>query len=150
MKIRRLEKTDFDGVKSLSEEFFALAAQGTKYTWNDTGFQNLFDLATNDKSSFTGIVAEDEGKIVGVLVFAVLPTMAYHQVVGHEMMWYVRPEARGSVGIRMFRMAEDIAKLMGANAMVFVANKASGFDKVCDFYRRQGYKEIEHLYQKDF
>jgi GNAT superfamily N-acetyltransferase len=150
MNIRKLAKEDFDGVKALAEEFFALAAQGTKYTWNDSGFANLFNLATDDNSSFTGIVAEDGGVVIGVLVFAVLPTMAYHQVVGHEMMWYVRPDARGSVGVRMFKMAEDVAKCMGANAMVFVANKASGFDKVCDFYRRQGYKEIEHLYQKDF
>lgn len=148
--IRRLEKRDIEGVKALAQEFFSIAAQDTKYTWNDSGFDKLFGLATDDNSSFTGIVAEEEGSIIGVLVFAVLPTMAYHQSVGHEMMWYVRPDARGSVGIRMFKMAEDIAKRMGANAMVFVANRASGFDKVCDFYRRQGYKELEHLYQKDF
>lgn len=146
--IRRMEKTDLEGVKTLAKEFFVISSQDTVYTWNEGGFQKLFDMATDDKGIFTGVVAEDKGDIIGVLVFGVIPTMAFNQSNGHEIMWYVKPSARGSVGIKMFKTAEEIAKLMGAHAMIFVANRVSGFDKVCDFYKRSGYRMIEQLYYK--
>lgn len=147
--IRRMVLSDLAGVQALAVEFFRIAAKDTAYTWSEGGFQKLFEMSCDDDSCFTGIVAEKDGEVIGVLMFAVLPTLAFNQSNGQELIWYVKPGARGSVGVKMFKMAEEIAKLMGAGAMIFVANKVSGFDKVCTFYKRAGYVMTEQLFYRE-
>lgn len=102
-------------------------------------------LVTTDKCKV--LVAEEDGKLNGVIAFIISPHYFSGELIACEMIWYVEPEHRkGGVAMRLFWEAEKLAKSMGAKRMQFTAPT----DAVAGVYARFGYKQIEVTFQKEF
>lgn len=91
------------------------------------------------------LVAEDNGKIGGVLGFI----FAHHHFSGQpyaaELMWYCLKSFRpGGTAIKLLWEAEKLAKEMGAETFCFSAPNA----EVGALYSRFGYKPLETTYRK--
>lgn len=96
------------------------------------------------------LVAEKAGEVVGVYAMAVAPHFYSGEMTACMLIWYVMPEhrhmknLRGSVGLRLFHEAEQIAKSMGATRMQVTAPT----EEVGLAYKRWGFHPIEVGYQR--
>jgi len=93
----------------------------------------------------TVLVAEEEGRVCGLLAFATADHHFSGEKYSAELMWYVEPEHRkGGVAIKMMWEAERIAKEQGSKHFVFTAPT----DEVAALYKRFGYSQLEVNYRK--
>lgn len=91
------------------------------------------------------LLAEDGGRVVGLLGFVVYPHYFTGKLTAIELMWYVEPEHRSSfAAIALLRAGQRIAKTMGATKMQFTAPT----EDVGRMYEMLGYSKLEVAYQK--
>lgn len=91
------------------------------------------------------LVAEEDGKVIGLVAFILFPHYFSGVLTAGEVMWYVEPEFRKSfTGLALFRTAEREARAAGAKRMQFTAPT----QEVANAYELLGYKPIEVSYQK--
>lgn len=91
------------------------------------------------------LVAEEAGRVVGLLGFIVTPQFFSGELHGAEIMWYLLPEYRQSlIAVILLRASERIAREMGAKSMVFAAPN----DDVARMYELLGYSKLETNYRK--
>lgn len=91
------------------------------------------------------LLAEEEGKTVGLLGFIIADHHFSGQRYAAELMWYVLAEHRkGGNGLQLLWEAEKQAKAMGAKDFVFTAPS----DEVAALYKRFGYSQLEVTYRK--
>ena len=70
------------------------------------------------------------------------------KVIASESFWFVRETARGSLGIRLFRVFEDWARVNGVGSIQMIHLLDETGEKAKKFYLRSGYKPVEVRYQK--
>lgn len=90
------------------------------------------------------LVYDNDGMVDGMMGVLMFRHPMSDQLVASEMFWWVEPEARGSAGVRMLRMAEEWARLRGAERMMMIAPT----DRVGEFYERVGYGKVETSYMR--
>jgi predicted N-acetyltransferase YhbS len=90
------------------------------------------------------LVAEYEGRLVGMIGFVVVSHFLSGEKVCGEMFWWVEPEYRRGLGIRLMRAAENAAKLGGAKHMLMIAPNP----EVASMYERMNYQFVETAYQR--
>lgn len=92
-------------------------------------------------------VAEIGGSILGMLGAVFTEDPFTGKPVALENFWFVSPEARGSVGIRLLNAFEMEAVKRGAEKIVMVclSSLTEGLGRL---YERRGYKLIESSYEK--
>jgi GNAT superfamily N-acetyltransferase len=87
-----------------------------------------------------GVDAQDRPQgMIGALLFE--HPMA-EATCGSELFWWIEPAARGSLGIRLLKRAEQWAKAQGATHMMMVAPNAD----VAKIYERLHYQPAETSY----
>lgn len=104
-------------------------------------------FATNVMAHKDGhiLVADKDGKPIGVIAFIVMPHWFSGETTATEMIWYVEPEHRpGGIGMRLLWEAEKQALDLGAASMGMTAPT----EAVGDVYKRFGYRKVEVAYQK--
>lgn len=84
---------------------------------------------------------------------AMLGLMVYaHPMSGEriasEACWYVRPEARGGIGLRLWRVGEQWARNRGAVALLMIQPHSA--DRVGVLYARAGYGPVETTWMRRF
>ena len=93
--------------------------------------------------SVQAIVAEEDGVVVGMIVCFVSPMLFTSQVIGQEVVWYVKKEHRGQ-GLRLLKYMENLLKSLNCVAIMMV-----GLDvDVYRMYERLGYFEFQRSYFK--
>jgi GNAT superfamily N-acetyltransferase len=103
-----------------------------------------FDVITGKTGRV--LVAEEEGRLIGLLGFVIFPHYFSGELTAGELMWYVEPEFRQSLtAVCLLRAAERKAREMGAKRMQFTAPTT----EVGEAYRALGYKPIETSFQKE-
>ncbi len=90
------------------------------------------------------LVADVDGSVVGMIGLMVVPHLFSGELTAGEVFYFVSPEHRGSAGVRLLGGAEAWAKEHGAAQMQMIAPTA----RVCEFYERMGFTEIERNFQK--
>lgn len=91
-------------------------------------------------------VAEENGKLIGILGLVIFPNYYTREMTAHELIWYVLPEYRRSfTAAALFRRAEAEARNAGCVKMVFTAPT----QEVAKAYEALGYKALEVAYYKD-
>lgn len=142
MNIRLAELSDLEEINKLIEAFIDEALSKINIKFNPTHLYNIASSCAN--SSF---VAENDGKIVGIIAGNLSPSVANGELIYQEIMWYVLPEHR-SVGVRLIKKVEDYCKVIGVKRIVIahLANEIGS--KVSEFYKRNGYEMMEIHYSK--
>jgi len=91
------------------------------------------------------LLAEDDGKAVGLFGFIIYPHFYTGRTTAIELMWYVEPEYRhGFTAIALLRAAQRVAKELGAEKMQCSAPT----EEVGRAYEMVGYKKLEVAYQR--
>ena len=143
--IRRATIADLPKVAECAREFYAsspflsdLEEPRFCSTWEQLISQNL------------GIAfIEYEGSEVAGGIGAVVTLDPYSsKVVASEAFWFVRPGARGALGIRLYRAFEYWARDRGVDSIQMIHLIDETGEKAERFYIRNGYKAVEIRYQK--
>jgi len=91
------------------------------------------------------LLAEEQGKVTGLLGFIIYSHFFTGKNTAIELMWYVEPEFRQTwTAIMLLRAAQRIAKDMGALKMQFTAPT----EEVGRAYEALGYSKLEVAYQR--
>jgi GNAT superfamily N-acetyltransferase len=91
-------------------------------------------------------VAEEAGRLVGMLAVVVAPHPLTGEPYADEVVWWVEPEYRsGSLGPRLLQTVENWTVTKGVTALRMVAPNETAVGK---FYERRGYVPIETSYLK--
>lgn len=89
------------------------------------------------------LIAEQDGKIVGMIGYYIYPHFISGEIIAGEVFWWVEPEHRGE-GKALLAEAESRARSAGATKMQMIAPN----DRVGELYRRLGYNFVESTYQR--
>lgn len=109
--------------------------------------------AASMEQTFTGLMEAPLGVLlvnddVTAAAGAVV-TPAYYNLghmTGQELFWWVDENARGGVGLRLFKALEDEVRRLGAESFVMVALENIKPGQTSTFYLRNGYRPLERNY----
>ena len=146
--IRKAELKDVPAVVRLVKEFFeeSLSEYGLLLE-----SKTIFETLENYAKNYIGIVAEENGEIVGVVGGLVSSSIFDKgQLVGQETIWYVDKRFRGGViGLKLIKAFEEECKIRGAKLIAMV-NMGNLYTDVLDkIYKRRGYKLMERQYIRE-
>ena len=78
-----------------------------------------------------------------------LELIPYHRI-AHELLWWIRPEARGSkLGIQLLQAFEHWAKTIGCTHVQMSMVNNTHLDRVAKLYTRTGYALAEQVFLKE-
>jgi predicted N-acetyltransferase YhbS len=95
-------------------------------------------------NNVTGLVAEEDGEVVGVILASVGQMFGSNTLVGTEIVWYVRKDKR-SCGVRLLRNMENKLRELGCKFIMMIGLEG---DKSCEIYPRLGYRLTQNSYLK--
>jgi GNAT superfamily N-acetyltransferase len=135
--------TDKDAVIKLAMEFGAerLEQDGMLIDFEEASKQ--FDMFIG-MDHIVKMVVEDAGEVVGMIVVFISPLVFSAQVVGQEVVWYVRKDKR-SHGVRLLKKVEEVLVKRGCVSIMMIGLEG---DASCDFYKRVGYRPFQRTYMK--
>ena len=149
MNIRPATLEDRGEVAEMLREFHAAAGQAYTQFLLASAQKTVEHLAT--APSATVIVAEDDGRLTGVIAGVVMPVFVNHaQPMAQESFMWVCPEARrAGVASALIEALEAWAFVRGARTLSMVAWHGSGHEAVGKLYRGLGYEPLEYHYVKE-
>jgi N-acetylglutamate synthase-like GNAT family acetyltransferase len=99
-------------------------------------------LLTNEQARI--LVAENGNGVEGMISFMVSPHPFSGEMDALELAWWVEPEARGTVGLKLLREAGQAATRMGAKRLVMISPNRT----IDTLYGKLGYRELERVFQR--
>lgn len=97
------------------------------------------------------LVAEEGDRIVGMAGGMVFPFYFNNShLTGNEMFFWVSPERRGGLGVRLLHALEDAAKSKGCKSFSMNLMETVNPEATLRFYRRNGYRPLERTVVKVF
>ena len=147
LTIRKATGEDKPRIIELIIEFYkeSLRDFGIKFD-----LETLYETVQNFIDNQIGIVAEEEGKIIGVIGGMIAPSMFdKSQKIGQESVWYVTQEARkGKVGLYLIKAFEEECIKRGANAIIMI-HMSNLYPEILDrLYKINGFRLMESNYIK--
>lgn len=144
MTIREAEPGDALAIVSMVGDFLKHTTYGKLLPFNPDAVADL--VAAVIGGAGVVLVAEIEGRLVGMMAIAALKHPVSDEWMGEELAWWVSPDHRhGSIGPKLLGRGEDWARQKGLCMLKMVAPAES---VVGMFYERRGYVPIETAYAK--
>ena len=136
------------------EDIPAIAEMGERFH-GEAGWQDIAAYSVSDCSQSLGqmiegdigivLVAEDEGRIVGIAGGLIFPLYFNHaHKSGQELFLYVEPGRRDGTGAKLLQALELSAKQMGCQSWAMIALDKVNPQATGRLYRRRGYRAAEH------
>lgn len=145
--IRAGQLSDVPEIVRMSAEFYP----STHYAeWTSMDEDTVADLATMLINDHVFMVAEDQGKLVGMVGLFIIPFMfnRYVKFAG-EVVWWVDPKARGShIAASLLSSIEQPCKEAGADRIQMV-HMPNSPPQAAALYQKMGYVQSEISYTKD-
>lgn len=112
----------------------------------DSTYKTLQFLITDEN----GIVLVHEDKNINGFIYGMLSPfpLNYNQTILTEFAWWVDPAARKMTGLKLLKEFERIGKEKGADLMIMVTSDSFQEEKLKKFYKKKGFKHLEHHYIK--
>lgn len=104
----------------------------------------MIETATALVNAGTVLVNEESGELNGMLGYVVFEHPLSAEKTAGELFWWVEPDARGTIGLRLMNAMKREAKAAGALKMQMVAPSP----EVAAIYQRLGFKEVETTFQR--
>lgn len=142
MNIRQARPEDIDAAQELIEEF-------KQESLAEYGMDLDIEQIRSTVSSYIGtsLVAEAEGKIVGILAGTLTRLPIISTPIYLESVWYVS-KAHRRIGIRLLKSVEELAVNLGCRHMIMAHMMNSKSDKLGKFYESMGFVPYEINYIK--
>jgi len=149
IEVRRAQVEDLPPCLDMTERFHAASPIAKIAPFDKAGMAaTLRAMFQNDHSGVW--LALRDGQPVGIAGALLYPLYfsPAHNVV-QELFWWLDPAARGcGAGKSLFQSVQNWAKDMGAAAVFMIALDDNRVSKTDKFYRRAGFKPLEHTYVK--
>jgi predicted N-acetyltransferase YhbS len=147
--IRHATPDDIEAIVEMGKAFFEESPFASISSWDEGSFQ-LTVLSLLSGSAQGGLlVAEDDGKLVGMAAYVIFPLYFNLQTkMAQEVFWWCRPSHRKGIGGSLLDELEREAMRNGA--MVFLsANLAGPRDEAFGrLYQRRGYAPSENIFMR--
>jgi N-acetylglutamate synthase-like GNAT family acetyltransferase len=147
MKIRRLERSDYNQVSELMTEF-AKQSNLKSLIKEDYDYEHVYQVLLRCEKAGISFVGQNNDTIYGCILSIAMPDLWVPKTLFlREIAWYVRPEYRHTtLGARLFAAYKKAAEsvLESGRIMGFTISKlhnSPDFD-----YERRGFKFIEATY----
>jgi hypothetical protein len=116
-------------------------------SWDEGSFQ-LTVLSVLSGSTPGGLlVAEDDGKLVGMAAYVIFPLYFNMSVkIGQEVFWYCLPEHRNGFGSDLLDELEIDAMKNGATVFMSASLAGKRDAALNRVYQRRGYTPSENMY----
>lgn len=144
--IRKAVKSDVAQIVGMARKFYAT----TDYSsWADFCEETVRDLTESMVENHLVLVAEKEGRLVGVVGLFVAPFMFNKRKTGaYEVVWWVDPEQQNAgVGSALLDAVVPACEEMGCNAVQMVHLRNSP-PQASEIYKRMGYMHTESSYTR--
>lgn len=147
--IRKAELRDIDGIIKLAKDFFKESVGEYGLTIEN---QTIAETIHSYIENMIGIVAEENGKVVGVIGGMLLPSIFNKtQLIGQETVWFVNKDYRkGTIGLKLIKAFEYECLERGANLIIMGLMGNLNTDILDKYYKRHNYKLLEREYIKYF
>lgn len=141
--IRSATVDDLPAVMTMARQFVATTSYHSHIAIDPERLMALMGslIADADKSL---LVSEGPNGLNGMIAMVVFEHPFSGVKTGTELCWWVNPDARGSLGIRLLRSAQTWAVEQGVINMQMIAPTPD----VERIYQRLGFERVETLYQK--
>jgi GNAT superfamily N-acetyltransferase len=140
--IRMATEADVDAIVAMGRRFLASTIYRDLIAESPEQMQRLAEMFVRDTDKVT-LVAEQDRKIVGMLLVLVHTHFVSGERMAGEVAWWVEPEYRGC-GLKLLKAAEQWAREQGAVKFSMVAPSE---DVEC-LYQRLGFTKVETAYQR--
>lgn len=136
---------DVEAIVAMGERFRSQTAYATTIAHSPESMRTFTTRMVSGDDSLV-LVADDP--TTGALVGMISVLLYTHHLSGvrqaHEVVWWVDPDARGSLGVRLLRDAEQWARDHGAATLDLIAPSPRSEA----LYDRLGYTPVERLYTR--
>jgi GNAT superfamily N-acetyltransferase len=139
---RPATRADVDGIVAMGERFRAQSAYASIVVWNPEQIRALTERLIDGAPESVVLVAECCGDLVGMLAALVYDHHISGARVAGEVVWWVDPDQRGTLGIRLLKDAERWARSRGAETFEMIAPTA----RVEEIYFYLGYQPVERTF----
>jgi hypothetical protein len=137
--IRPATADDIDRLVELGVAFHASTPYRAWFAADPEAMRRLATWAVEHGAVF---VAEDGARMVGMIGMAVSDHLISGEPYASELFWFVSPDARGSTGIRLLKVAEKWARAQGARSIQMTAPD----DHAAAIYERLHYRLMERVF----
>ena len=91
------------------------------------------------------LAAEDNGKVIGIFVGQIIDYFFNDERLAISTFFYVRPEKRGFISLRLVRKFEEWARAHGAREIEFDMSSGVNADRSATLMERLGYRRVGHV-----
>lgn len=143
--IREATLDDVDAVVAMSLRFISETPYGAAITGDPVRLLAFAErlIENQDGALF---VADQAGELAGMIALWAFTHPYSGERIASELVWWVNPDQRGSLGVRLLKRAEQWAQAQGAAALQMIAPN----ERVEAFYVACGYDRVEASYQRRF
>jgi len=146
MQVRKATEADIPAIVRMGAQFYATTSYREFADYDEDTASTLVAFMVD-----TGIclIAEDEGRPVGMVGLVVAPFMFNNaHKTAHEVMWWVDPSERNTgAGVALLRAIEPACREAGCVAIQMV-HLADSPPQAGLLYRRRGYEHTETCFTK--
>jgi len=145
---RRASPEDLPALMALAKEMHAETSFRTLSFSEPKAASEILSCILNPNMLVA--VAEDRGKIVGIIAAYLDSPYFSEDLVVYDHIWYVEKEARGSmIGPRLLKHVAEWARLCGAKAVFVTLGSDVSQERVGKLVERLGYSRLGGYYRKD-
>lgn len=145
-----IRKATIDDVENLcrgAESFYNEKLKAKSLTFDKLSSEKYFKWIIEYPESL--VLIADNGKFQGAIGGVITPwILDFNLKIMTEMFWFVFPEHRGRIGIKLIKDFEAESKAVGANRILMVGLETIN-DAVSSLYIRRGYAHLEHHFIKE-
>jgi GNAT superfamily N-acetyltransferase len=144
--IRPATGADVPAIVAMSELFYRTTSYAA---WAPFDAETVENLANTLTDSHIMLVAEDEGRLVGMVGLFVAPFMFNASLTGaYEVVWWVEPGAQGAgIGKALLAAIEPACAERGVHSVQMVHLDSSP-PQAAASYERMGFRHTESSYTK--
>lgn len=135
---------DMPQIAKMGKAFFKEAGWEDVAEWDD---EAAFDALLKTIENHTVFVAKKGDETIG-MISAILTPLWFNPkyVNAQEFFWYVKPEERGGVGLKLYYALEDEVRKLGAQSLTMLSVKA--MPSLDNLYKKLGYRPAENTFMK--
>lgn len=143
--IREATRDDLPRVVAMFARFVR-ESQYRQYIGNHPDHAARMMAQLIDREDWALFVVEQDDDVIGMLGLMLFDQPFSGERLATELFWWLDPEHRGHGGW-LLKRGEKWAKAHGATRISMMA--PADKPRVAETYRRLGYAEVEHVYQRD-
>lgn len=135
-------KADLKDCVPCAREFHAVYDPGIEFC--ESSFIDYWSGLLDSKQGFMILVEHKDGDVVGGAGGVVTNFQTSSVLNSIEMFWWVMPEFRGEVGLKLYNEFVAESKRRGAKRLLMAYMANSMPDKLEKFYASKGFTPFEH------